>query len=40
MLLRVLEHLKLDGLIAIGGDDTLSYAVRLHKEGLSHGMHS
>ncbi len=30
--LRVLEHLKLDGLIAIGGDDTLSYAVRLHKE--------
>jgi 6-phosphofructokinase 1 len=31
--LRVLEHLKLDGLIAIGGDDTLSYAVRLHKEG-------
>ncbi len=31
--LRVLEHLKLDALIAIGGDDTLSYAVRLHKEG-------
>jgi len=32
--LRVIEHLKLDGLIAIGGDDTLSYAVRLHKEGI------
>ncbi|TAK61639.1 MAG: phosphofructokinase [Bacteroidetes bacterium] len=31
--LRVLEHLKIDALIAIGGDDTLSYAVRLHKEG-------
>ena len=30
--LRVLENLKLDALIAIGGDDTLSYAVRLHKE--------
>ena len=32
--LRVIEHLKLDGLIAIGGDDTLSYAVRLHREGV------
>ena len=32
--LRVIEHLKLDGLIAIGGDDTLSYAVRLLKEGV------
>ncbi len=31
--LRVLETLGLSGLIAIGGDDTLSYAVRLHKEG-------
>jgi len=31
--LRVLETLKMDALIAIGGDDTLSYAVRLHKEG-------
>ncbi len=30
---RVLEHLKVDGLIAIGGDDTLSYAARLHQEG-------
>jgi 6-phosphofructokinase 1 len=33
-ILRVIEHLKLDGIIAIGGDDTLSYAVRLHKEGV------
>ncbi|MBI1805271.1 MAG: 6-phosphofructokinase [Ignavibacteriae bacterium] len=32
-ILNVLGHLKLDALIAIGGDDTLSYAVRLHKEG-------
>ena len=31
-ILRVLDHLKMEGLIAIGGDDTLSYAVRLHKE--------
>lgn len=31
--LRVLEYLKIDGLIAIGGDDTLSYAARLHQEG-------
>ena len=30
--LNVLKYLKLDALIAIGGDDTLSYAVRLHKE--------
>jgi 6-phosphofructokinase len=32
-ILKVLQHLKLDALIVIGGDDTLSYAVRLHKEG-------
>jgi 6-phosphofructokinase 1 len=32
-ILRVLAHLQIDGLIAIGGDDTLSYAARLHKEG-------
>jgi 6-phosphofructokinase 1 len=32
-ILRVLQYLKLDALVAIGGDDTLSYAVRLHKEG-------
>jgi 6-phosphofructokinase 1 len=31
--LRVLDHLKIDALLPIGGDDTLSYAVRLHKEG-------
>lgn len=31
--LRVLHHLGVDGLIAIGGDDTLSYAARLHQEG-------
>lgn len=31
--LKVIEHLGLDTLVAIGGDDTLSYAVRLHKEG-------
>ena len=27
-----MQHLKIDGLIAIGGDDTLSYAARLHQE--------
>ena len=32
--LRVIEHLELDALIAIGGDDTLSYALRLHEEGI------
>ena len=31
--LRVLNALGLDALVAIGGDDTLSYAVRLDKEG-------
>ncbi len=31
--LRVLNHLNIEALISIGGDDTLSYAVRLHKEG-------
>ncbi len=31
--LRVLEHLGIDALITIGGDDTLSYSVRLNKEG-------
>ncbi len=33
---RVLENLKaleIDALVAIGGDDTLSYAARLHQEG-------
>lgn len=33
--LRVLERLRLDALIAIGGDDTLSYARRLHEEGFA-----
>ena len=32
-ILKVLEFLELDALIAIGGDDTLSYAARLHEEG-------
>jgi len=31
-ILKVLEHLKLDALITIGGDDTLGYSARLHKE--------
>jgi 6-phosphofructokinase len=31
--LRVIEKLKLDALISIGGDDTLSYSLRLHQEG-------
>ena len=32
--LKVIEHLGLDVIIAIGGDDTLSYAERLHREGI------
>jgi 6-phosphofructokinase len=32
--LSVLAHLGIDALIAIGGDDTLSFAVRLHEEGV------
>ncbi|GAB4440738.1 MAG: 6-phosphofructokinase [Chloroflexi bacterium OHK40] len=32
--LKVLEHLGIDTLIPIGGDDTLSYAVRMHNEGV------
>ncbi|MBW6472741.1 MAG: 6-phosphofructokinase [Anaerolineaceae bacterium] len=31
--LNVLDHLGIDTLVPIGGDDTLSFAVRLHKEG-------
>lgn len=31
--MKVIEHLGIDVLVAIGGDDTLSYAVRLHREG-------
>ena len=32
--LRVLEALGIDVLIPIGGDDTLSYALRMHEEGV------
>jgi 6-phosphofructokinase 1 len=32
--LRVLEHQKIDVLIPIGGDDTLSYGLRMHDEGV------
>ncbi len=32
--LEVIERLKLDLLIPIGGDDTLSYGLRLHEEGV------
>jgi ATP-dependent phosphofructokinase / diphosphate-dependent phosphofructokinase len=32
--LRNLEHLGVDYLIPIGGDDTLSYAQRMHEEGV------
>jgi ATP-dependent phosphofructokinase / diphosphate-dependent phosphofructokinase len=32
--LRVLDKLKIDALIPIGGDDTLSYGLRLHEEGV------
>lgn len=31
---RVVEHLGLDALVAVGGDDTLSYALRMHEEGV------
>jgi 6-phosphofructokinase 1 len=32
-IIKVLEHLGIETLIPIGGDDTLSYAARLHSEG-------
>ncbi len=32
--LRVLDVLKIDALVPIGGDDTLSFALRLHDEGV------
>jgi 6-phosphofructokinase 1 len=32
--LKVIDHLGLDVVIPIGGDDTLSFGVRLHKEGV------
>ena len=31
--LKVLEHLGIDTMVTIGGDDTLSYSARLHREG-------
>jgi 6-phosphofructokinase len=31
--LKVLEHLKIDVLMPIGGEDTLGYAARVHSEG-------
>ena len=33
-ILKVLERLGIDTLIPIGGDDTLSYGVRMHQEGM------
>lgn len=33
-ILKNLDFLGIDYLIPIGGDDTLSYGVRLHKEGI------
>ena len=33
--LRVLEHLEIDALLPIGGDDTLSYGLRMHEEGVA-----
>jgi ATP-dependent phosphofructokinase / diphosphate-dependent phosphofructokinase len=32
--LRVLEALEIDALVPIGGDDTLSYGLRMHNEGV------
>jgi 6-phosphofructokinase len=32
--LKVIEHLGIDYLVTIGGDDTLSYTARLNKEGI------
>ncbi len=32
--LHVIEHLEVDALVPIGGDDTLSYALRLHGENV------
>jgi 6-phosphofructokinase 1 len=33
-ILRVLEAMRIDVLIPIGGDDTLSYGLRMHEEGV------
>lgn len=32
--LKVIDHLGIDVMVPIGGDDTLSFGVRLHKEGV------
>lgn len=32
--LKVIDHLGIDALVALGGDGTLSYAVRMHREGV------
>lgn len=32
--LKVLDHLGIDTMVTIGGDDTLSYTARLHKENM------
>lgn len=34
-ILGVVDYLKLDAVVVIGGDDTLAYAVRLHREGVN-----
>ncbi len=34
-ILKILDHLGIDVLVPIGGDDTLSFAMRLHKEGFA-----
>ena len=33
MFCGVLDHLGIEALVSIGGDDTLSYSVRLNEEG-------
>src|SRR5450759_4058980 len=33
-ILKVLDHLGINVMVPIGGDDTLSYGVRLHREGI------
>ena len=38
--LRVLETLGVDVLLPVGGDDTLSYALRMHDEGVGGCRHS
>ncbi len=38
-ILKVLRGLEIDALVPIGGDDTLSFAARLHNEELPGGGH-